>query len=108
LHPHTAFMTGFLRVLANPVVLLFWIALSATLVSQEWIADQWSRKLVCVAGVGVGGITWFVILSFLVSLGHGRFSAISLVRLSRLSGLLLLIAAFFIGVRLVQLIARKT
>jgi len=35
LHPHTAFMIGFVRVLGNPAVLLFWITLSASFMSHE-------------------------------------------------------------------------
>ena len=34
LHPHSAFMTGFVRVMANPGVLLFWIILAANFMSR--------------------------------------------------------------------------
>ena len=54
LHPHTAFMTGFVRVLANPNVLLFWITLSATFVAHEWVDTTWQSRLSCVGGVAVG------------------------------------------------------
>src|SRR5438128_7680336 len=37
LHPHTAFWTGFVRCLGNPGVLLFWITISATFISHDWI-----------------------------------------------------------------------
>src|ERR1041385_180424 len=50
LHPHTAFMIGFVRVLGNPSVLLFWITLSASFMSHEVIKDTWPSKGACVLG----------------------------------------------------------
>jgi threonine/homoserine/homoserine lactone efflux protein len=107
LDPHTAFMTGFVRVLGNPAMLLLWITLSATFLSHEWIDDSWNSKLVCIAGIGVGALIWFLLLSFLVSLGHGRFSTRTLLRMSHVSGACLLLAAAFIAYRLVRLLAER-
>lgn len=107
LHPHTAFMTGFVRVLGNPGILLFWITLSATFISHEWIDDVWPSKLACVIGMSAGAFAWFVFLSFVVSLGHGRFSKKTLVRLSHFSGASLLLVACFIGWRLIKLLAHR-
>jgi threonine/homoserine/homoserine lactone efflux protein len=106
LHPHTAFMLGFVRVLGNPAVLLFWIALSASFMSHEVIADTWISKGVCVIGLAVGAFSWFVLLSFLVSLGHGRFSAKTLLRMEHVSGACLLLVAVYVGVRLVRVLAQ--
>lgn len=105
LHPHTAFMIGFVRVLGNPAVLLFWVTLAATFISHEWIDNTLTSKSACVLGMSIGAMTWFVVLSFLVSLGHGRFSTRTLVRMSHVSGAGLLIAAIFIAVRLVKLLS---
>ena len=107
LHPHTAFMTGFVRVLANPVVLLFWITIAATFIAHEWMNNTWPSKTACVLGVGTGVLLWFVLLSFGVSLGHGKISERSLVRMAQVSGALFLIAALFLGARLVSLIAKN-
>jgi len=107
LHPHTAFMIGFVRVLGNPGVLLFWITLSATFMSHEWIADTWASKGLCVLGIAAGAAAWFIFLSFVVSLGHGKFSAKTLVRLSHATGASLLVVAVVIGVRLVRLLAHR-
>jgi L-lysine exporter family protein LysE/ArgO len=107
LHPHTAFMTGFVRVLGNPAVLLFWITLSATLISHEWMADTWPSKLACVVGAGLGGFGWFTLLSYLVSRGQGKFSSKTLLRMSQISGACLLLAAAIISVRLIQMLAHK-
>ena len=102
LHPHTAFWIGFVRVLGNPAVLLFWVTVSATFLSHQLIDDTLISKTVCVLGTFVGGLAWFILLSFLVSRGHGKFSTTTLVRMSHISGAVLLIAGLFIGVRLVR------
>jgi threonine/homoserine/homoserine lactone efflux protein len=107
LHPHTAFMTGFLRVLANPAVLLIWIALSATFVAHEWVEPTWLSKLICVSGVAVGALIWFAIFSFFVSFGRGHLSTNSLVRMSQVSGACLLVMAVVIGVRIIHLLAHR-
>jgi threonine/homoserine/homoserine lactone efflux protein len=104
-HPHTAFMIGFVRVLGNPAVLLFWITLSALFMSHEWIDNTWMSKGFCVVGMATGAFSWFVLLSFLVSLGHGRFSAKTLLRMSHVSGACLLIAAAVVAVRLIRMLA---
>lgn len=106
LHPHTAFMTGFVRVLGNPAVLLTWITLSATFVSHEWVEARWLHKGLCVAGVAAGATAWFALLSYFVARGQGKFSDRALVRLSQISGIFLLVVALFIGGRLVRLIAQ--
>jgi threonine/homoserine/homoserine lactone efflux protein len=107
LHPHTAFMIGFVRVLGNPSVLVFWITLSASFMSHGWIDNTWSSKGTCVVGMSTGAFLWFVLLSFLVSLGHGRFSSKTLLRMSHGSGACLLLAAVVIGIRLVRLLAQQ-
>jgi threonine/homoserine/homoserine lactone efflux protein len=105
LHPHTAFMTGFVRVLGNPAVLLFWMTMSATFISHDWIEDNWTSKGACVVGMSIGALSWFFFLSFVVSLRHGRFSTKTLIRMSHISGGVLLIMAVVIGVRLVKVLA---
>src|SRR5476649_1568308 len=67
LHPHSAFMTGFVRVLANLGVLVAWIVLSASLMAHDWVDDSLNAKAACVGGVFSGTVFWFFILSFGVS-----------------------------------------
>jgi|SRR6266540_2760418 len=105
LHPHTAFWTGFVRCLGNPGVLLWWITISATFISHEWMEDAWQSKGACVAGVALGCFLWFTLLSYLVSRGHGRFSTNTLLRMSQFSGASVLAVALVIGVRLVRMLA---
>jgi threonine/homoserine/homoserine lactone efflux protein len=107
LHPHSAFMIGFVRVLGNPIVLLFWIAVAGAFTSHEWISPGWPARGSFFAGVGLGGSLWFLLLSYIVSLRHGRFSTHTLLRMSQVSGALLLCVALILGVRIVTLLARR-
>lgn len=105
LHPHTAFWIGFVRVLGNPAVLLFWITVSATFIAHDWINDTLPSKMICVIGTFFGGLAWFVLLSFLVAKGHGKFSTRALVRMAHISGAILLIAGMVIGFRFIHMLA---
>jgi threonine/homoserine/homoserine lactone efflux protein len=103
-HPHAAFWVGFVRVLGNPAVLLFWFTLSATFLAHEWISENIPSKLLCATGNFFGGMTWFFLLSFAVSRGHGKFTPRTLLMMSHVSGLSLIVAAFFIAIRLAKLL----
>jgi len=106
LHPHSAFMTGFVRVLANLGVLVAWIVLSAGLMAHDWVDDTLKAKAACVAGVFTGTVFWFFILSFGVSRGQGKFSEKTLLRLQHFSGLCLIATAVFEGAKIAMDLAR--
>ena len=95
--PHSAFMTGMVRVLGNVGVLVFWIILAANFISREWVSPDWPGKLACVGGVAVGTGFWFAGLSWVVSLRHGKLSEGTLLRMERASGVGLLILAMIHG-----------
>ena len=105
-HPHSAFMTGFVRVLGNPGVLLGWIILAANFISREWVTPDWPGKLSCIAGVALSIGGWFVMLSWVSSLGHRRLSSQGLLRMERISGVILLAVALVHGVHIVWQMAR--
>ena len=112
-HPHSAFGVGFVRVAANLGVLVAWVALSATLMStkaffskQEWVDDAIPAKAACVGGVFTGAMLWFLLWSFIVSRGHGKFSAKTLLRLQRISGLGLVGIAIYEGLRIAWHLAK--
>jgi threonine/homoserine/homoserine lactone efflux protein len=106
-HPHSAFMTGFVRVLGNLGVLLFWIVLAANLMTREWVdGDSFAAKAACVGGVALGTNTWFLSLSFGVSRGHGRFSEKTLLRLQHFSGICLIIFGLLQGTHIAWQLAR--
>jgi hypothetical protein len=83
--------------MGNLGVLVFWIILSANFISREWVAPDWPGRLACVAGVGLGVGAWFVGLSWVVSLGYGKFSEKTLLRMEHLSGICLLVLALIHG-----------
>ena len=105
LHPHSAFMIGFTRVLGNMGVLLFWIVAAAYfmsheayLTSHEWVEDTVAAKAAFITGVALGAITWFCALSYIVSRrGYGRFSEQTLVRMQHFSGFCLLALGLYDG-----------
>ncbi len=102
LHPHGAFLTGFVRTLGNPTILLMWVTLSATFLAHNWVDQTWDDRAGCVIGVATGGSLWFLLLSWGVSKGHGRMSPQALLRMEHASGAILLVAALFIGGKIVQ------
>jgi threonine/homoserine/homoserine lactone efflux protein len=106
-HPHSAFMIGFVRVLGNLGVLVFWIVLAANLMTREWVdEDSFAAKAACVGGVALGTNTWFLSLSFGVSRGHGRFSEKTLLRMQHFSGICLIIFGLLQGTHIAWQLAR--
>jgi len=106
-HPHSAFMTGFVRVLGNLGVLVFWIVLAANLMTRDWVdGDSFAAKAACVGGVALGTNTWFLSLSFGVSRGHGRFSEKTLLRMQHFSGICLIIFGLLQGTHIAWQLAR--
>jgi threonine/homoserine/homoserine lactone efflux protein len=105
-NPHSAFMTGFVRVLGNLGVLLFWIVLAANFMSHDWVADALAAKTACIVGVALGTNLWFCALSYGVSRGHGRFSEGTLVRMQHISGICLIAVGLFDGGHIVWQLAR--
>ena len=106
LHPHSAFMTGFVRVMGNLGVLLVWIGLTGNFMAHDWVADEFAAKAACVAGVALGTNVWFGVLSFGVSRGHGKLSEAMLLRLQHISGLCLVAVGSFDGLHIVWQLAR--
>jgi threonine/homoserine/homoserine lactone efflux protein len=96
-NPHSAFMTGLVRVMGNLGVLVFWVILSGNFVSRDLVPNNWNGKLACVAGVALGTGAWFVALCWAVSLGHGKFSQKTLLRMEHLSGVGMLALALIHG-----------
>src|ERR1043165_5221054 len=105
-NPHSAFMTGLVRVMANLGVPIFWVVLSGNFISRDLVPNDWNGKLACVTGVALGTGAWFVGLSWAVSLGHGKFSQKTLLRMEHLSGVGLLVLAFIHGGNIVYHLAK--
>ena len=107
LHPHSAFMTGFVRTMGNPGVLVFWIILAANFISREWVAPDMRGKGACILGVAAGTGVWFLGLSWAVSLGHRRWSEKTLLKMEHFSGICLLGLAIAHGFHIVWQLANK-
>lgn len=106
-HPHSAFLTGLVRVMGNPGVLLFWIFLAVNFMSREWVTPDWKGKLACIGGVALGTGLWFLGLSWAVSLGHGKFSEKTLLRIEHFSGLGLISLGLLHGAHIAWQLARN-
>jgi len=107
LHPHSAFMMGFVRTMGNPGILVFWIILATNFITRGWVTPDLRGKTACIAGVGVGAAIWLMGLSWAVSLGHKKFSEKTLLKMERFSGLCLLSLAVAHGFHLAWKIAKK-
>jgi threonine/homoserine/homoserine lactone efflux protein len=105
-HPHSAFMTGLVRVLGNLGVLLLWIVLTANFMSRDWVEDTLPGKLACIAGVAVGANLWFFAVSYLSSRGQRRLSERTLLRMEQLSGIILLALGLAQGAHIAWQLAR--
>ena len=105
-HPHSAFMTGFVRVMGNPGVLVFWIILAANFISREWVEPNGWSKVSCITGVAAGTGLWFLGLSWAVSLGHQKFNERTLLRMEHFSGIGLLVLALIHGILIVREMGR--
>jgi threonine/homoserine/homoserine lactone efflux protein len=94
-------MTGFVRVLGNPGILLYWIVLSASFISRDWVEPTFTDKAICVVSVGIGTDLWFTGLSYAVSRGHKKFKHQTLLLLEHGSGVGLLLLGLFHGGQLI-------
>jgi threonine/homoserine/homoserine lactone efflux protein len=113
LHPHSAFMIGFSRVLGNVGVLLFWIVAAAYFMSHEayftsyeWVEDTIAAKTAFIAGVALGANLWFCALSYGVARKRRQFSEQTLLRMERFSGICLLGIGLYDGVHIAWQLAR--
>ncbi|HEV2327408.1 MAG TPA: LysE family transporter [Verrucomicrobiae bacterium] len=104
--PESAFMTGFVRVLGNFGVLLFWIFLAGSFLSHDLVIDTLASKGACIAGVALGTNFWFCSLSFAASKHYGQISEPALLRMERFSGVCLLVLGFAQGVHIAWQLAR--
>lgn len=106
LHPHSAFMIGFVRVLGNPATLLLWMAISAALVARGLVRPDAAGKTTFTLGVGLGSALWFLLLSYIIGRRHRRLPPRTLLIMSRVSGVILLLTAAGLGLKIVRALAR--
>jgi threonine/homoserine/homoserine lactone efflux protein len=107
LHPHSAFMTGFVRTMANPGVLLGWIILGANFISRGWVEPTMQGKMFCFAGVTGGVALWLFGLAWAISLGHQKFTEQTMLRMERGSGIGLIVLGLLHGIYLASQLAKR-
>ena len=107
LRPHSAFMTGFVRTMANPGVLLGWIILGANFISRGWVQPTMEGKMLCTAGVAVGVALWLFGLAWAISLGHQKFTEKTMLRMERGSGIGLIALGLAHGIYLASQLAKR-
>jgi threonine/homoserine/homoserine lactone efflux protein len=108
LNPHSAFAIGFVRVMGNPGVFLFWIVLAALFRSHDWVEPTIAGTCYCVLGVAAGTGLWFFTLSYMVSTKHGKFTEKTLLRMEHGSGICLLLLAIGQGIHMIWQLAHHT
>ena len=113
LHPRSAFMIGFTRVLGNLGVFLFWIGAAVYFMSHEpwfssyeWVEDTIAAKAAFITGVALGANLWFLGLSYMSSRGQGRLSERTLLRMEHFSGVCLIVLGLINGVLIALQLAR--
>lgn len=107
LHPHSAFMIGFVRTMGNLGILPFWIAIAVFFVSRGYVQPTLESKTWFIVGVTVGVTLWFVLLAYVVGQLRKRLTERTLVMTIRVSGAMMLIWAGFIAVKIVKLLAKR-
>ncbi len=113
MHPHSAFMIGFTRVLGNLGVLLFWIVAAAYFMSHEawftsyeWVEETIAAKAAFITGVALGANLWFCLLSYSVARKRKKFSEQTLLRMERFSGFCLLGIGLYDGIHIAWLLSK--
>jgi len=100
LHPRSAFMTGFVRVMGNLGVLLTWIVLAANFMAHDWVEDTLSQD--CVHRRRPLAKRLVCALSYAFRAAR-RFSAQTLLRMQHLSGICLVAFGLLTARTLLQL-----
>jgi threonine/homoserine/homoserine lactone efflux protein len=85
-------LTAFTLTLTNPGVFFGFLAIFGTLNAVLRLDDGPSRPLTVIAGVALGGIAWWLFLSFIVTRFRARIGESLFQRINRWTGIL--IAAF--------------
>jgi threonine/homoserine/homoserine lactone efflux protein len=99
-HPR-AFFLGFILTISNLTLVILWATLSSLLFEREWVMPELSSRLMCSAGVLMGGMVWFTLLAFSVSRAHQRVKPQTLTVLVRSCGVVFLVFAALLAARLI-------
>jgi threonine/homoserine/homoserine lactone efflux protein len=98
-HPRS-FGLGFILTISNLMLVLLWATLAAALFDHELIAPRWPSRVLYIAGVFLGGASWFFLLAFFVSRAHRRVKPKTLTTLVRSCGVVFLVFAVLLAYRI--------
>ena len=88
-HPQVFFL-GFALTITNLMLVVVWATLITVVFAHELVTPRLVSRILCIAGVLVGGAIWFFLLSFFVSRAHRRVKSETLTVLVRGCGALFL------------------
>lgn len=98
-HPQSFFL-GFALTITNFILVVVWATLITVVFAHEWVTPRLASRVLCIAGVLVGGSTWFFLVSFFVSRAHRRVKSATLTLLVRGCGTLFLCFAGLLAYKL--------
>jgi threonine/homoserine/homoserine lactone efflux protein len=98
-HPQSFFL-GFALTITNFMLVVVWATLITVAFAHEWVTPRLASRVLCIAGVLVGGAVWFFLVSFFVSRAHRRVKSETLTRLVRGCGVLFLCFAGLLAYKL--------
>jgi threonine/homoserine/homoserine lactone efflux protein len=100
-HPR-AFFLGFALTITNFMLVVVWATLITVIFAHELVTPRLASRVLCIAGVLVGGSVWFFLLSFFVSRAHRRVKSETLTLLVRGCGVVFLGFAGLLAFKLFQ------
>ncbi len=95
-HFSKAFPIGFFMGISNFSLFILWAGVNTILISHEWIKPDFLYVLLCVAGIMSGSLTWFFLISLLISRLHRQVNPGTISLITRLCGFLLLLIGVFL------------
>ena len=98
-HPQ-ALLLGFVMTISNLLLVVLWATLAAVLFAREWVLPAPLSRAACSVGVFFGGTTWFVLLAYFVSRAHRRVKLETLTIMVRGCGVVLIVFAILLAVKL--------
>lgn len=60
---------------SNPALYAFWIVVAGTVTSHYWVSETAMSSVLFALSVGIGGLTWYFILTYYVAKYHHQFKA---------------------------------
>ncbi len=99
-HIHNTFLVGALLYALNPTFIIFWVTVAGFIQSTNLIGNSFDNFFFAL-GVGLGVVIWFYLLLRFVR-NFMEFKTKMIAQFHRISGLILLGFAFYLGVEILK------